>query len=120
MGIGIYYDKLDNGAKAFLEKHHKVPGAVHFAKAPIVEENTVFDLEGVSTFTGFGGEMAVGDPDAFKAFSRLAEQRNLQPEQMPKGYEFPAQDSEVKNVTLPTHDIPVVPLDCQVAPEMSC
>lgn len=117
MGIGIYWDKLDNSAKTFLDEKHKVSGATTFAKAPVVEDK-ITPVEEISTFEGFNGELAVGDQSAFDAFKKLAEKQNLSANQMPKGYELPGREEVIEDMPLHTYDT-VVPMSCP-APELSC
>jgi hypothetical protein len=118
MGISIYYEKLNDGAKNFLEKNHNVPEAKTFAEGPFVEDK-ITPVEEITAFEGLNGEVAVGDQSAFSAFLRIAQKQNLSASQMPKGYELPGREEIIEEVSLPSYE-PMVPVICPTAPEMGC
>ena len=119
MSINIRLEKLDKASKEFLEKYHNVPQASTFAVGPISDDGMDHTFDEISTFQGLGGEMAVGDQDAFSAFMRIAEKQNLSANQMPKGYELPGKEEIIEEVSLPAYE-PIVPVSCPQAPEMGC
>lgn len=115
MGIDTYYNKLNNDAKAFIEKNHNVPEAKTFAEGPFIEEKNA-PVEEISVFEGLNGEVAVGDQSAFAAFMKIAQKQNLTSEQMPKGYAIASKEDVEEDVVMPTFNI----TSCQVVPEMGC
>lgn len=119
MGINIYLEKLDKASKEFLERHHNVPQASTVAVGPIRDDGLDHNFDEISTFQGLGGEMAVGDQNAFSAFMKIAEKQNLSASQMPKGYELPGKEEIIEEVSLPAYE-PIIPVSCPQAPEMGC